>query len=128
MKDHKERYIDSLFIAFDEMGFAPTTVYPDPEKYAIEWREKVWAEFERLEIENAALRERLDKAVELPCKVGDTVYEKGMYEEDVYEHRIRKIIFDAEKISFDCTAIGNSIFLTRPEAEARLAELKGEKK
>ena len=85
------------------------------------------AYIQRLKAENAALRERLNKAVELPCKVGDTVYEKGMYEEDVYEHRIRKIIFDAEKISFDCTAIGNSIFLTRTEAEARLAELKGEK-
>lgn len=66
MRDHKERYIDSLFIAFDEMGFAPTTVCPDAEKYAIEWREKIRAEFERLEIENASLRERLDKAVELP--------------------------------------------------------------
>lgn len=72
------------------------------------------------------LRARLEKAVELPCKEGDTVYEKGMYEGDVYEHRIRKIIFDAEKISFDCTAIGNSIFLTRAEAEARLQEIKEE--
>ena len=68
MKDHKEQYIDSLFIAFDEMGFAPTTVCPDPEKYAIEWREKVRAEFERLEIENAALRERLKKSIELPLE------------------------------------------------------------
>lgn len=77
--------------------------------------------------ENAELRSRLEKAVELPCKVGDTVYEKGMYEGDVYEHRIRKIIFDTEKISFDCTAIGNSIFLTRAEAEARLKEMKEKK-
>lgn len=28
----------------------------------------------RLQAENAALRERLEKAVELPCKVGDKVY------------------------------------------------------
>ena len=82
-------------------------------------------EISRLQAENAELRARLEKAVELPCKVGDTVYEKGMYEGDVYEHRIRKIIFDAEKISFDCTAIGNSIFLTRAEAEARFKELQG---
>lgn len=83
---------------------------------------------EKLQAENAELRARLEKAVELPCKVGDTVYEKGMYEGDVYEHRIRKIIFDAEKISFDCTAIGNSIFLTRAEAEARLKEILGGEK
>lgn len=31
----------------------------------------------RLRDENAALRERLDKAVELPCKVGDKVYGVG---------------------------------------------------
>lgn len=30
---------------------------------------------QRLKAENAALRARLDKAVELPCKVGDTIYE-----------------------------------------------------
>lgn len=32
---------------------------------------------ERLQAENAALRERLGKAVELPCKVGDKVYGVG---------------------------------------------------
>lgn len=58
--------ITDLLIEFDEMGFAPTTPCPDPEKYAIEWREKVRAEIKRLENENAALRERLDKAVEIP--------------------------------------------------------------
>lgn len=48
--------INDLLIEFDEMGFAPTTPCPDPEKYATEWREKVRAEFERLESENTALR------------------------------------------------------------------------
>ena len=56
--------IDDMLVEFDEMGFAPTTVCPDPEAYAIEWREKVRARFKRLEAENAALRERLEKAVE----------------------------------------------------------------
>ena len=32
---------------------------------------------QRLKAENAALRERLEKAVELPCKVGDKVYGVG---------------------------------------------------
>ena len=35
------------------------------------------AYIQRLEAENAALRERLEKAVELPCKVGDKVYGVG---------------------------------------------------
>ena len=53
--------IDDLLIEFDEMGFAPTTVCPNPDEYAIEWREKVRAEFARIETENTELRARLDK-------------------------------------------------------------------
>lgn len=68
-----------------------------------------------LESENAELRARLDKAVELPCKVGDTVYEKGMYEGDVYEHRIRKIIFDAEKFHLIARRLGTAFFLHAPK-------------
>lgn len=34
-------------------------------------------QIKNLKAENAALRERLDKAVELPCKVGDKVYGVG---------------------------------------------------
>lgn len=33
--------ITDLLIDFDEMGFAPTTLDPDPEGYAIEWRKKL---------------------------------------------------------------------------------------
>lgn len=106
MKDHEEQYIDSLFIAFDEMGFSPTTVCTDPEKCAIEWREKVRAEFERLENENTALRERLDNAVELPCKVGDKVYGVGFTDcEDsrtTDEKKKRQIFNVCMKMNGDC--------------------------
>ena len=41
----KEKQIEEIIIDlltdFDEMGFAPTTLCPDPEAYAIEWREKL---------------------------------------------------------------------------------------
>ena len=63
--------ITDLFIEFDEMGFIPTTLCPEPEEYAIEWRGKVWEEIELLKAENAALRERLEKAVELPFVPSD---------------------------------------------------------
>ena len=84
-----------LLIEFDEMGFLPTTVCEEPEGYAIKWKELLLEEIkalesdnvslrneadenaalsmeskmraDRLEVENAALRERLEKAVELPC-------------------------------------------------------------
>ena len=68
-----ERLLD-LLIEFDEMGFAPTTVCEDAEEYAKKWKNRVREEVKSLEAENAALRERLEKAVELPCKIGDKVY------------------------------------------------------
>lgn len=40
-KDEQFEYITDLLIDFDEMGFAPTTLVPDPEGYAIEWRKKL---------------------------------------------------------------------------------------
>lgn len=55
-----------------------------------------------------------------------------MYETDgvrIYEHTIQGVFFDkvilcdTAKIMFDERAIGNSIFLTREEAEKRLKEL-----
>lgn len=83
-----------LLIEFDEMGFSPTTVCEEPEGYAIKWKELLLEEIkalesdnvslrneadenaalsmeskmraDRLEVENAALRERLENAVELP--------------------------------------------------------------
>ena len=40
----EEEQIDiiiDILTDFDEMGFAPTTTVPDPETYAIEWRNKL---------------------------------------------------------------------------------------
>lgn len=136
--------IEDLLIEFDEMGFAPTTVCPDSEQYAIEWREKVRTEFKHLEAENAELKARLNNAVELPCKVGDTVYSifefpnekailKGTCEHiDInifsgFPEIFIKLVFETNEQLFLRTYSGNAlnnIFLLRSEAEARLAELK----
>ena len=62
------------------------------------------------------------RLVVLPCKVGDTVYQIDA--ERVYESEVKWIIFDCDDIAFDERAIGESIFLTREEAEAALV-LKG---
>ena len=61
------------------------------------------------------------KFVELPCKVGDTVYqiEEGF---EVYPSVINRIIYETKGIAFDERAIGKSIFLTREEAEKALKE------
>lgn len=54
--------LTGLLMEFDEMGLVRQYCAFDPEKYAIEEREKVRKEIERLKSENADLRERLDKA------------------------------------------------------------------
>lgn len=101
--------IEDFLIEFDEMGFAPITLCPDPEKYSIEWREKVRAEFERLETENAALRARLEKAVELPRIIHPNKNEWFI------QYQLKSGIIDY------------SIRYSKEAAEARFAELKGGK-
>ena len=63
------------------------------------------------------------EAVVLPCNVGSTVYETDGIR--IYPHQIKKLIFDAGHIAFDENAIDTSVFLTREEAEAALAERRG---
>ena len=65
--------------------------------------------------------------VRLPCKVGSSVWERDSAGR-LYKHTIlfayitdRGILFDTDLgITFDETAIGSEIFLTREEAEAVL--------
>lgn len=134
--------IEDLLIEFDEMGFAPTTPCSDPEKYAIEWREKVRTEFEHLEAENAELKARLEKAEELPAKVGDRVFYINGFALDfapaaVEEFEIEEILIQKSTTIFRLIGVDtgiktvvflswyNKMWFTELEAaEARLAELK----
>lgn len=94
---------------------------------------------EKLETEVAELRERLDKAVELPVKVGDTVCcirncGTGRYR--VEEHTVTEIVFaygNQMRIKtsyglFGCEkwTFGLDCFADNAAAEARLKELKEE--
>lgn len=103
------------------------------------------AYLQRLKAENDALRERLEKAVELPCKVGDAIFYvqyfcdyKGCNSttqqfccgcKEMLEREKRKEKYVICEKSFalkDFEKIGKKYFTTRKAAEARLAELKGE--
>ena len=57
-----EQTITDLLIEFDEMGFAPTTVCPNAEEYAIDWRERARKEFAHLTAENDNLTVELEVA------------------------------------------------------------------
>ena len=101
---------------------------------------------DHLEAENTALRERLEKAVELPCKLGANLFTiEKHYEFITYgavEYRVEnkycageivvcedgRFCFYTSTYNPKCLVFGEDIFTTREAAEARLAELKGDTK
>lgn len=78
--------------------------------------------------------EEQGRLIELPCKVGDTVWSTRWWDNkkiskkidgetwyrDIFQHKITK-----EKFSlYDLDKIGKDVFLTKEEAEVKLEELK----
>lgn len=108
-----------------------------------QWKaETLEKENEQLKAENAAMRERLGRAVELPVKVGDTVYLLSQTSRCPAGEIVGAKIIDfigwedgyrftakggREWFSFLRGDIGTWVFTTREAALVRLAELKGEK-
>lgn len=100
-------------------------------------------EIKRLEAENAALRERLEKAVEFPYSISETVYYVCKISPHIYEI-CRGIIVElsidkrgviwtrakyedgSEYLHCSCNNFVN-LYKTPEAAEERLKELKGEK-
>lgn len=114
------------------------------------WGEECFVEGQRYEAENSALRERLEKAVELKARVGDVIYIPWINDgkDAVAELLINKIsvhkdnfvlywvdlskcdedyMWAAPKLHYTHSDLGSVVFLTHEAAEARLAKLKGEK-
>lgn len=111
------------------------TIPQEPSNYDAETL-KIY--IDHLESENAALRERLEKAVELPCKVGDTVWffdsdrilKKGKISmlqcksDGNWKMRITYNLVSYKTVFDDyCNNLGIKYFVDRAAAEARLAEL-----
>ena len=98
------------------------------------------ATLSKMEMVEKELRARLEKAVELPVKMGDWIYcitDDRIIDGEVSEIHIEEFNttitfvqydFDGEYIGewYVCLENYNNWFTTRAEAEARLKELKGE--
>lgn len=160
----KDRLLD-LMIEFDEMGFAPTTVCEDAEGLAVKWKELLLEEIkalesdngslrneadenaslsmenkmraDRLEAENAALREQISKMIMPPCTLGDTLYITSFCFGDGYDEagnavhtsgwQITETKVDEKNFYKMCDLVRNKkAFFSREAAVARLAELEGE--
>lgn len=137
MKAYNESRLTDLLIEFDEMGFCPTTVCPHPEQYAIEWKEQIVKEIQKLQAENAELRARIENH-DLPVKVWDTIYcirnwGTGRYK--VEEHTVTEIVFEYDNqmriktpdgiFGYEKWIFGLDCFADKSEAEARIKELQG---
>jgi hypothetical protein len=68
--------------------------------------------------------EEQGRLIELPCKVGDTVWRIAT-QQDNYDDSPYKIVMQSSfRLDF-LPAMGDRIFTTKEEAEAKLAELGG---
>lgn len=101
-----------------------------------QWKaETLEKENEQLKAENAALCERLGKAIILSCKLGDKLYfvNKYLATPKIQEHYITAIeIFPSYvKLYVEDGGYfilnGDNVYFNPEAAEARLKELKGEK-
>ena len=104
-----------------------------------QWKaETLEKENEQLKAENAALCEQISEMVMPPCTLGDTLYIVACtfgdgYVEDEIVHQggfsVVKSVVTEKNFYKMCDLVRNEkAFFSREFAEARLAELKGEKK
>ena len=93
-----------------------------------------------LEAENAELKARLEKTVELPCKLGDTIYKvydkcdghncpyngcSGQWRCHYEGERRCEPFIKIEQFDYcDIPFVNDTVFVSREAAEARLKELK----
>ena len=83
--------IEDLLIDFDEMGFAPTTLCENPEKYACEWKSKLITEIEQLKEENEKL------------KADNQILKEALaYMADTYGFRMTRSKIGYEEIEYPC--------------------------
>ena len=132
--DDMERLTERQSAGYDlkEMGGAWCDNYCEEQSKATCKDCAIWKAIQKLaRYEDLAEQGRL---IELPCKVGDTVWSTRGWDNkkiskkidgktwyrDIFQHKITK-----EKFSlYDLDKIGKDVFLTKEEAEAKLEKLK----
>lgn len=105
----KEKQIDiirDLLIEFDEMGFIPITAVPDPEAYAIKWRDAITKALEDYfkQSEWISVEERLPEDVYKDRKI-ITVLVCTKSGRVSTSSRVRMMMVNKEKMNYEYTDI-----------------------
>lgn len=117
-----------IFIICIIIGILFEKIWDECEKYYNDDKNKQLKEYQQLEEQGRLLK--------LPCKTGDTVYEVNPLTSKITERKIMGMqIFNAPELTVmyisehDYAILGDefdkTVFLTRNEAESKLAELRG---
>ena len=129
LKFHLDKLIEDLHVEYN---------------YFVEFR-KLCGEVERLQTENSDFENKLKRSVEFPAKLGDVVFFFDFDKDKIQQGKVVglrldyftpsnpiwvKIQYDIPMVKSDCDieVWASMVFVTREAAEARLAELKGERK
>lgn len=117
-------------------GWSEDRLLEPPQVHLKMSKHEMRLEILKLREENKSYRDKIENGtlVELPCKVGDKVYYTWL-RESVSESRIEVIKIKENAITFDTASgitflvehIGQTVFLTKDEAEKQLEELRGER-
>lgn len=97
-----------------------------------------FAENYREQLKEYQQLEEQGRLIKLPCKVGDTVYKVNKASKKISQHKVIKFEIDKTDVkaytmqiifeNFDFCFLhhfGETVFLTKSEAEAKLKELRG---
>lgn len=86
-----------------------------------EYQQKFLSHLKNLKVTECPYYKEKDKVIELPCKVGDTVYKIG----SICRNGKEKFYIYQGKFGYSCIRrFGDTVFLTKEEAEKALKELK----
>ena len=115
-----------------------TGVYATPSGEPVKWEDNRHNVLQKL-TEYEGLEEQ-GRLIKLPCKVGDTVYAIGFNNNKpiIYESVVLSVLITEKEIAFNVkvdefeinsqlkqSMFDKTVFLTEPEAEAKLKELRG---
>ena len=132
VKNHDYISAANRLADYEDTGLTPEEIDMDHE--AAETLRQLCQNYDLDRLEKLAEADRDGRLVVLPCKLGDTLFR--VFAGEILEHKVRNMRYLAIQGRWDIdttpfcsyveSSIGETIFLTRKEAEAALEAMKDE--